>query len=175
MTQAMDIFESCMEKGWVIDGVLSQSLEQAKNLWRLREDITESLSSYTTNKNDISVLINHVPAFIKDIESFLSTHYATFETCWFGHIGDGNLHLNILKPEELSDDEFYALCKKINPAIFDLVRKYEGAISAEHGVGLTKKPFLNYSRTDMEIDYMRALKAVFDPNNIMNPGKIFDA
>lgn len=174
LNQAMQVFEACMEKGWVVDGVLSQSLEQLKNLWRLREDITESLSGYTTNKNDISVLISHVPAFINDIEQFFAQHYAAFETCWFGHIGDGNLHLNVVKPHDMPIPEFYELCQHINPKIFELVAKYGGSISAEHGVGLTKKPYLTYSRSHAEVEYMRGIKQLFDPNGIMNPGKIFD-
>ena len=174
LNQAMEVFEACMEKGWVLDGVLSQSLEQMKNLWRLREDITESLSGYTTNKNDISVLIGHVPAFINDIEQFFAQHYAAFETCWFGHIGDGNLHLNVVKPQGMPIPEFYELCRVINPKIFELVAKYGGSISAEHGVGLTKKPYLEYSRSHAEVEYMRGIKQLFDPNHILNPGKIFD-
>ena len=94
--------------------------------------------------------------------------------CWFGHIGDGNLHLNILKPENLSKDEFFEKCQVVNKYVFETVQKYNGSISAEHGVGMTKKPYLNYTRPDEEIDYLRAIKQVFDPNGIMNRGKIFD-
>lgn len=93
--------------------------------------------------------------------------------CWFGHIGDGNLHLNILKPENLSKDEFFEKCQVVNKYVFETVQKYNGSISAEHGVGMTKKPYLNYTRPDEEIDYLRAIKQVFDPNGIMNRGKIF--
>lgn len=174
LDQAMQLFEHCVEQGWVLDGVMSQSLEQAQNLWRLREDISESIAPYTPYKNDISVLITHVPAFIADIEAIVSQHYPDFEICWFGHIGDGNLHLNILKPASLSKDEFFEKCKAVNTRVFDTVKKYDGSISAEHGVGMTKKPYLNYTRSETEIGYMKALKQVFDPNNIMNPGKLFD-
>lgn len=171
----MQIFEYCLDKGWIIDGVMSQSLEQLKNLWRLREDISESLATYVTNKNDISVLITHVPNFIREIEIYLSEHYPNFETCWFGHIGDGNLHLNILKPQDMEKSEFLYECKLvINPKIFSIVQQYEGAISAEHGVGLTKKNYLSYSRTHIEIEYMKEIKKIFDPKLIMNPGKIID-
>lgn len=174
MDQAMQIFEHCMEQGWVLDGVMSQSLEQASQLWRLREDISESIAPFTPYKNDISVLIGHVPAFIADIEQIVADNYPDFEICWFGHIGDGNLHLNILKPENLSKDEFFAKCQVVNKYVFETVQKYEGSISAEHGVGMTKKPYLDYTRSAVEIEYMKALKAVFDPNGIMNAGKIFD-
>jgi glycolate oxidase subunit GlcD len=174
MDKAMQIFEHCMEQGWVIDGVMSQSLEQAQSLWRLREDISESIASYIPYKNDISVLITHVPAFIAEIDAIVSQNYPDFEICWFGHIGDGNLHLNILKPENLSKDEFFAKCQVVNKNVFETVKKYDGSISAEHGVGMTKKPYLEYSRSAEEIEYMKALKLAFDPNGIMNPGKLFD-
>ena len=174
MDKAMQIFEHCMEQGWVIDGVMSQSLEQAQSLWRLREDISESIAPYIPYKNDISVLITHVPAFIAEIDAIVSQNYPDFEICWFGHIGDGNLHLNILKPENLSKDEFFAKCQVVNKNVFESVKKYDGSISAEHGVGMTKKPYLEYSRSAEEIEYMKALKLAFDPNGIMNPGKLFD-
>ena len=174
MDKAMQIFEHCMEQGWVIDGVMSQSLEQAQSLWRLREDISESIAPYIPYKNDISVLITHVPAFIAEIDAIVSQNYPDFEICWFGHIGDGNLHLNILKPENLSKDEFFAKCQVVNKYVFESVKKYDGSISAEHGVGMTKKPYLEYSRSAEEIEYMKALKLAFDPQGIMNPGKLFD-
>ncbi len=172
--KAMQIFEYCMEQGWVLDGVMSQSLEQAQNLWRLREDISESISVFTPYKNDISVLITHVPDFIAEIDSIVANNYPDFETCWFGHIGDGNLHLNILKPENLSNEDFFAKCEIVNSYVFEVVNKFDGSISAEHGVGMTKKPYLEFSRSEQEIEYMKALKKVFDPNLIMNPGKLLD-
>lgn len=172
--KAMGIFEHCMNQGWIVDGVMSQSLEQAHHLWRLREDISESIAPLTPYKNDISVLITHIPAFIHEIEQIVNAHYPDFEICWFGHIGDGNLHLNILKPEHLSRDDFFNKCQIVNQYIFETVKKYNGSISAEHGVGMTKKPYLDYTRTANEIAYMRSLKAVFDPNYTINKGKIFD-
>nr|WP_298890122.1 FAD-binding oxidoreductase [uncultured Acinetobacter sp.] len=174
MDKAMELFEHCMEQGWVLDGVISQNLEQVQNLWRLREDISESIAPFTPYKNDISVLITHVPAFIAEIDQIVTENYPDFEICWFGHIGDGNLHLNILKPADLSKDEFFAKCQVVNKYVFETVKKYNGSISAEHGVGMTKKPYLDYTRSDTEIGYMKALKQVFDPNNVMNPGKLFD-
>ena len=174
MDKAMAIFEDCMEQGWVVDGVMSQSIAQAQELWKLREYISETISVFTPYKNDVSVLISHVPAFINDIDHIVSSNYPDFEVCWFGHIGDGNLHLNILKPETLSKDDFFAACQIVNQYVFETVQKYGGSVSAEHGVGMTKKPYLHYSRTPLEIEYLKDIKKVFDPNNIMNRGKIFD-
>lgn len=174
MDKAMEVFESCMEAGWVVDGVMSQSLGQAEELWKLREYISETISVFTPYKNDVSVLISHVPEFINEIDHIVSSNYPDFEVCWFGHIGDGNLHLNILKPENMSKDDFFAECQVVNKHVFETVKKYGGSVSAEHGVGMTKKPYLHYSRSETEIAYLKAVKQVFDPKNIMNRGKIFD-
>lgn len=171
---AMELFESCMEEGWVLDGVMSQSLEQLNNLWRLREDISETISRWTPYKNDISTIVSKVPGFIEEVEAVVNAQYPDFEIIWFGHIGDGNVHLNILKPDSLAKEDFFAKCHHVSTQVFDIVKAYAGSISAEHGVGLLKKDFLGYSRSQEEINLMKQIKKVFDPNGIMNPGKIFD-
>ena len=170
---ALELFEHCMEQGWVLDGVMSQSEQQLQNLWKLREYISETISHWTPYKNDISVTVAKVPAFLKEIDAIVGEHYPDFEIIWFGHIGDGNLHLNILKPDNLAKEEFFAQCATVNKWVFETVQKYNGSISAEHGVGMTKRDYLSYSRSPEEIAVMKAIKAVFDPNGIMNPGKIF--
>src|SRR5690606_33882014 len=97
-----------------------------------------------------------------------------FEVLWYGHVGDGNLHINILKPSALSKEEFLKRCRKADELVFKLVQQCDGSTSAEHGVGLLKKEFLPYSRAAGEIALMRGMKKVFDPDGILNPGKIFD-
>jgi FAD/FMN-containing dehydrogenase len=140
----------------------------------LREHISESITPHTPYKNDLSVRVSRVPAFLSEVDAVLSRAYPDFEVVWFGHIGDGNLHVNVLKPPALDRDGFVHKCQTVNTLLFDAIRHYDGSISAEHGVGLTKKPYLQYTRDAAEVAYMRALKQVFDPNGIMNPGKIFD-
>ena len=174
MDDAMALFETCVENGWASDGVISQSEAQAAALWRLREGISETLAPFIPYKNDISVVVSKVPDFLEDIDSIVGSQYPDFEIVWFGHIGDGNLHLNILKPENLPKEEFFKRCETVNTQVFETVQKYNGSVSAEHGVGLTKKPYLHYTRHPVEIGYMKAVKQVFDPNNVMNPGKVFD-
>ena len=99
--------------------------------------------------------------------------YPDFEIAIFGHIGDGNLHVNILKPASMDDEDFYAACHEVDRILFNIVREFSGSISAEHGVGLLKRDFLHYTRSETEINIMRGIKNVFDPNKILNPGKIF--
>jgi len=172
MDAAGDAFEHCMTQGWVVDGVVSQSQSQAAALWQLREGISESIAPYTPYKNDLSVCIREVPEFLADVDRFVADSYPDFEVCWYGHIGDGNLHLNILRPEHLSVEEFMAKGHAMSPKIFELVQARGGSISAEHGVGLLKRDFLNYSRSAEEIELMRGLKQLFDPHQILNPGKL---
>ncbi len=168
----MGAFEACVEAGWVTDGVISQSETQAKALWQLREGISESIAPYTPYKNDLSVCIREVPDFLADVDKFVNESYPDFEVCWYGHIGDGNLHLNILRPEAMSVEDFMAKGHAMSPRIFELVKARQGSISAEHGVGLLKRDFLEYSKSAAEIELMQGLKALFDPHQIMNPGKL---
>lgn len=174
MDDAMALFEQCMENGWVLDGVISQSETQAQNLWQLRERISESIAPHTPYKNDISVVVSKVPGFLQEIDAVVAEHYPDFEIIWFGHIGDGNLHLNILKPEDMAKEDFFEKCQQVNKWVFEIVQRYGGSVSAEHGVGMTKKPYLEYTRSATEIAYLKGIKQVFDPNGVMNPGKIFD-
>lgn len=168
----MSVFESCLENGWLLDGVISQSEIQAKTFWRYREDISEALSTHSPYKNDVAVAISKVPDFIVDLDLVLSQAYPNWEVIWFGHIGDGNLHINILRPEGMTKEQFVTECRKVDELIFKAVQKQQGSISAEHGVGLTKKSFLTYTRSAEEIALMKGIKKVFDPDNIMNPGKV---
>ena len=174
LEQAMSLFEDCVEQSWVLDGVVSQSIAQARSLWRLREDISETISRWTPYKNDISTVISRIPAFLDEVEVVVTANYPEFEIIWFGHIGDGNVHLNVLKPDDLPMAEFQQRCGEVSKWVFDIVQRYGGSISAEHGVGLLKKDYLHYTRSALEISIMRQIKKAFDPHGIMNPGKIFD-
>ena len=171
---ALAVFEESLEAGWALDGTMSQNEEQRIKLWRLREEISETIAPSSPYKNDIAVRVAQIPAFLHEISALVAKNYPDFEIIWFGHIGDGNLHLNILKPENLSQADFYARCHGVSHQVFEVVQRYGGTISAEHGVGLLKKDYLPYSRSAAEIALMRAIKHSFDPKGILNPGKIFD-
>lgn len=169
----LSVFESLAENEVITDGAMAQSAQQSQNFWRYREDISESLSVFSPYKNDISVKISKVPDFMIDMERVFSTHYPSWEVVWFGHIGDGNLHINILRPDGMSKEQFVKECQKVDQFVFETVERHNGSISAEHGVGLSKKPFLHYSKSKEEIEIMKGIKKVFDPDGIINPGKIF--
>ena len=173
-TKILECFEACVEQGFALDGAMSQSRAQASALWRCREDISETISRYTPYKNDISVTVSDVPAFLETVDQIVAADYPDFRIIWFGHIGDGNVHLNILKPDHMEISDFVKKCETVSPKIFDAVQTFRGSISAEHGVGLLKKDYLTYTRSEAEIDMMRGIKRVFDPAGIFNPGKIFE-
>ena len=169
---ALAAFEESLASGWVGDGVMSHSDAQARALWALRDGITESIAPETPYKNDLAVRVSDVPGFLEDVDRAVGRVYPDFEICWFGHIGDGNVHLNILKPPGLTVTAFYERCDAMGPELFKLVAARGGSISAEHGVGMQKREFLKFSRSAEEIEIMRAVKKALDPNGVMNPGKL---
>ncbi len=162
-----------LEEGLIEDGVISQSPQQAADLWALRENITEATSHKQPYKNDISVRVSRVPEFLTEMTTVIAKEHPDFEVVWFGHVGDGNLHVNILKPDALSSAEFVERCKKVDEKMFAMIEQFDGSVSAEHGVGLVKKTFLHHTRSNAEIALMKEIKRVFDPDLILNPGKIF--
>ncbi len=170
---SMAVFEQGFEAGWLLDGVISQSGAQMDELWQYREGISESITAYTPYKNDLSVRVALVPEFMRELDLLVTERYPDFEVIWFGHIGDGNLHMNVLKPETMEIDDFEPACKLVSTQVYELVEKYAGSVSAEHGIGLLKQAALKYSRSETEIQLMRDIKNTFDPDNIMNPGKLF--
>ena len=165
--------QSLFESKLVTDGTLAQNSEQARELWAYREAISESLSATgLPHKNDIALPISKLHAFCAALEQLLQQRYADWELCLFGHIGDGNLHVNILKPDAMDKAAFLARTHEVDAALFDLVRAHLGSVSAEHGIGLLKKDWLGHTRSAAEIELMRSLKRTVDPLGILNPGKV---
>jgi FAD/FMN-containing dehydrogenase len=159
----------------VLDGVLASGAAQARAIWELREGISESLAATgMPHKNDVALPIASLEPFCAELDALFASRWPGYEICLFGHIGDGNLHVNVMKPEGTSKEEFLARAHESDEVMFELVRKHHGSISAEHGIGLLKKDFLGYSRSPAEIEVLRALKRTLDPRNLLNPGKILD-
>ena len=161
------------ENGLVQDALLAQNKKEAENLWAMREGISESLAATgLLHKHDISLPIHRLQAFIETWEKDLKTNYPGLKPYIFGHIGDGNLHVNLMKPDLMETAEFRQLCALADEQMFTWIQEFEGSVSAEHGIGLLKKHLLHFSRTEVQIDLMRGMKNVFDPKNLLNPGKI---
>lgn len=160
----------------VVDGTLAQTGEQARHLWSLREGISESLSATgLPHKNDIALPLAELQPFCAALDTLMAERYPDFELCLFGHIGDGNLHVNVMKPDAMSKEDFLARVHETDRVLFDLVRAHHGSVSAEHGIGLLKREWLSYTRSPGELALFAQLKAVMDPLGILNPGKVFGA
>jgi len=173
LERAMSCFDYCVEQAWVLDGVISQNNRQIRELWRYREGISESISPFTPYRNDLSVRVSTVPEFLRQMDLLLAELCPDLEVIWYGHIGDGNLHLNILKPEDLGLEDFEHRAHEISERTYALTQAIGGSISAEHGIGILKSPWLSRARSEDEIRVMRGIKQVFDPAGIFNPGKLF--
>ena len=156
------------------DIFFSQSLKQAKDMWYIRESISEAQKKEGGSiKNDISIPIKDISKFINNAEKISKEVIPGSRSVIFGHIGDGNIHFNISQPIKSNKDKFLKKDKKLRKKINDLTIELNGSISAEHGIGLTKKADLKkYMKKDVEL--FKLIKKSLDPKNIMNPGKIID-
>jgi FAD/FMN-containing dehydrogenase len=170
------LLEKLFEAGLVTDAVVAGSAGEAKELWGLRENITESIAKHGhVRKNDISLGIDQLADYIAELETIVASAPGNMELVLFGHIGDGNIHINYVGTDKSEPfAAFQERARKIEIQVFELLGRYKGSVSAEHGIGLIKKKDLHFSRTDAEVALMRKLKHVLDPHGILNPGKIFD-
>lgn len=169
-TDVDQLVEEIFDRELSADGVIAQSSNEQHIMWQYRELIPEALASYSlVKKSDVSVPIPKLGEFITELETaVLATNDLIIVV--FGHIADGNIHINYASNDR--DDE--PLIDQLEMAMNELVSKYNGSISAEHGIGLRKKNFLSFSRSSPEINIMRHIKRCLDHKNILNPGKIFD-
>ncbi|MGE0171798.1 MAG: FAD-binding oxidoreductase [Oligoflexales bacterium] len=169
-----DFLGELFEKGIVSDAVIASNSSEFRDLWSLRENISESLSTNKfLKKNDISVPISNMAEFVGELEKMKELD-PKVDVYLFGHIGDGNVHLNYVGAESCTPEEFAERCLKLQNKVFERITHYKGSVSAEHGIGLLKKKDLKYCSTNVQMELMKTIKRSFDPNNILNPGKIFD-
>ncbi len=168
----VECFAAAAAAGEIDDAVVATTAAQARELWALREDVSESLHRHRPHKNDIALPLARVPEFLAAWRPLVAALLPGAEALSFGHVGDGNLHLNVLPPATLDGDAFLRACEAYDEATYDLVERHDGSISAEHGVGLLKRRHLRHSRSAAEIATMRAIKQALDPAGLFNPGKI---
>jgi FAD/FMN-containing dehydrogenase len=162
-----------VERGLVADAAIADSLEQTKAFWRIREMFGEVQRHVGGSiKHDISVPVAHVPAFIREADAAVIRLIPGARPLPFGHLGDGNIHYNVAQPIEADKAAFLERWHDVNKVVFDVVLKYGGSISAEHGIGIMKRDILPTIKDPVAMDLMRALKHTLDPNGILNPGKV---
>jgi len=168
-----DVLGAASEADEIDDALLAATPAQARGLWALREDISESLHRHTPHKADIALPVARVGEFLAAWRPAVAARLPEIEALCFGHIGDGNLHLNLLRPDDLELSEFLARVHAFDDETYALVQAHGGSISAEHGVGLLKREHLHYTRSPEELAIFRGIKAALDPRGLFNPGKIF--
>ena len=171
--QLESLLEKAFDLALINDAVLSKSLQQSKELWKIREEIPEAQFSLgTIIKHDISLPISALAEFVSSTELKLKNFWPHLQTIIFGHIGDGNLHYNIAPLTPEFSTELESRRKDINQLVHDEVYKYSGSFSAEHGIGQLKRDELTQRKSSVELGLMKSIKIALDPNGIMNPGKV---
>ena len=164
-----ELLEEALNLEIIEDAVVSKSDSDRSNLWAIRDDVEQHYQDGPVKMFDISMPILSMEKYISDVHEKFSENWETYKCVVFGHLADGNLH--VVSGVGSDDDESI---RKMESCIYDPLKSIGGAVSAEHGIGLEKKDYLGISRTEIEIDIMRTLKKSLDPNNILNPGKVFD-
>ncbi|HTJ99016.1 MAG TPA: FAD-binding oxidoreductase [Bordetella sp.] len=163
------VLSEAMEAGLAVDAVIAQSHAQARKLWKIREATAELPANMHPPINfDVSLPQVDIGRFARDCRAALDARWPGHQSIFFGHIGDGNLHVTT-DARSVGGDE-----AGVERLVYELVAAFDGSVSAEHGIGLHKKAYLGASRSPAEIDIMRAIKRTLDPLSILNPGKIFD-
>ena len=167
--QMEDLFELALNKKIVLDGpTLIVVPTTMLSIWLNEAQKPEGGSI----KHDISVPINNVSKFIDSASKCVKKFIPSSRVVAFGHIGDGNIHFNISQPLKQDKNEFLNKWNDVNKLVFDIVESLNGSFSAEHGIGKLKRKELQTYNPKIEIDLMKSIKSTFDPNNILNPGKV---
>jgi D-lactate dehydrogenase (cytochrome) len=162
-----------LEDGLLLDATLAESDAQRHRLWHLREAIVEAQRiSGPSIKHDVSVPVSAVPEMLAKADAAVEAVLPGVRPMPFGHVGDGNIHYNLLPPEGLADDAFLAKAVDLTRAVHDAVAAMGGSISAEHGLGQLRRDEVLRYKDPVEIELMRRVKAALDPQGIMNPGKV---
>ena len=167
------ILSEGLDKGLVLDATICESLDQAKTFWKIREQFGEMQGREGGSiKHDVSVPVANIPAFIEEGNAAARKLIPGCRPLPFGHVGDGNIHYNISQPVGADKAEFLKRWDDMNDAIYKIVLKYGGSVSAEHGVGIVKRDYLPKIKDPVAYDLMKTLKRTLDPKGILNPGKV---
>jgi len=163
--QFMAALSSAMEDDLIVDAVIAKSDKERNAIWAIRGEVEWLVTS--AQNFDVSLRSNDVAAYVDDINRGILAELPAAEIAAFGHLGDNNLHISVLAHSDRDD-----AVAVVERNIYECLRPYQGAVSAEHGIGLEKRAWLPISRSEEEIALMRSLKATMDPKNILNPGKV---
>lgn len=168
-----DMLTQAATSGLITDGTVAQSRFQRDAFWKIRDALSESQKPEGGSiKHDVSVPISAIPAFLNEATAAVSRAIPGARPVPFGHLGDGNIHYNISQPVGVDKQTFLAKWEEINLIVHDVVHRFNGSISAEHGIGIAKVDEITRYKSATELDAMRAIKRALDPRCIMNPGKL---
>ena len=172
--QAMEeALAEAMAAGVAEDAAIAGSLAQGAEFWRLRHGLSEVQKFEGGSiKHDVSVPIGDLPAFLDEAMAAVRAAFPGCRPVPFGHMGDGNIHFNVSQPVGADKAAFLAQWEALNAVVHGVVRRYQGSIAAEHGVGVLKRGLLAETKDPVELDLMRRLKAALDPDDILNPGRV---
>lgn len=169
------ILGAALEDGLIEDAMLAVSAAQAQSLWKIREGISlAQVQAGKVIKHDVALPISQLAGFVAEADAAIARTHPELQIINFGHIGDGNLHYNVLvtSPFPSDDEAFHHLAEALNRLVHDIVVSRHGSISAEHGVGQLRKEELAHYKSDVDMDLMHQIKHMLDPKGIMNPGKL---
>ncbi|RZI61020.1 MAG: FAD-binding oxidoreductase [Rubrivivax sp.] len=168
------LLEVALEDGCATDAVVAENIAQARALWHVRESIPLAQAQEGLNiKHDISIPVSRIPAFCAETDALLQREITGVRLVNFGHLGDGNLHYNVQAPEGGDMQAFLREQEEhVNKLVFEQVKRFDGSISAEHGIGTLKVGKLPGYKSPVALGLMRAIKKALDPQGIMNPGKV---
>jgi FAD/FMN-containing dehydrogenase len=162
-----------LERGLARDAAVAASEAQRQSLWKLRETIPEAARAEgLVYRHDISLPASRIPEFIAEADAALERAFPGVRVICFGHLGDGNLHYNCFVPGRRREDATARAASDVCRLVHDIVARYGGSFSAEHGIGQAKRGELARYKSALELDLMRAVKRALDPRGIMNPGKV---
>ena len=173
-TEAIEgILAKALENELIVDAVVAQSEQQSRNIWCLRENISEAMRREAfVLGHDISVPIEHIAHFIQGTTDALMKIMPALRVIPFGHVGDGNIHFNLGNPSGMTVDNFLLKADDLSSAVYDFAARFHGSFSAEHGIGLSKVEELQSRRSAVSLELMHTIKAALDPQGILNPGKV---
>ncbi|HEX7599946.1 MAG TPA: FAD-binding oxidoreductase [Polyangia bacterium] len=161
-----------LDQGLIADAVLAGSAAQGAALWKLRESISEAQKRESASiKHDVSLPLSHIPSFIKQALAAVQELIPGIRPVPFGHVGDGNLHFNFSQPADLDAAAYLARWEEVNRVVHAIVVTHGGSISAEHGIGVSKRQEARRYKSAVELGLLQKVKEALDPKGIMNPGK----
>ena len=168
MDLSLGRLEALLEKGLLIDGILAKSDSEREQIWSIRDEVEPVIGN--AQNFDVSLRSADAGDYVSKVDAAITAPFPAATVIGFGHLGDNNVHVSVAGVDDVADN-----FRQVEEQVYGCLAEFDGAISAEHGIGLEKRAYLPITRSESEIELMKTLKRALDPNNILNPGKVVDA